>query len=112
MNNSPVINQGIEPGPKAKNITNANVEIIANMPLPSVELSESSLSESLQSVPFWLQSGTTSFFSGFEIFKEMVGEFLGYSNWKLVTQKEIDNFVAQRVEKRIISNNAQRVTAR
>ena len=28
-----------------------------------------------------------------EIFKDMVGEFLGYSDWKLVTQKEIDNFL-------------------
>ena len=27
-----------------------------------------------------------------EMFKNMVGEFLGYSNWKLVTQKEINNF--------------------
>ena len=26
-----------------------------------------------------------------EMFKDMVGEFWGYSNWKLVTQKEIDN---------------------
>ena len=27
-----------------------------------------------------------------EIFKKMIGEFLGYSEWKLVTQKEINNF--------------------
>ena len=27
-----------------------------------------------------------------EMFKDMVGEFLGYSDWKSVTQKEIDNF--------------------
>ena len=25
-------------------------------------------------------------------FKDMIGEFLGYSEWKKVTQKEIDNF--------------------
>ena len=27
-----------------------------------------------------------------EMFKNMLGEFLGYSNWKLVTQKDINNF--------------------
>ena len=27
-----------------------------------------------------------------EMFKNMVGEFLGYSDWKLVTQKEINDF--------------------
>ena len=27
-----------------------------------------------------------------EMFKDMAGEFLGYRDWKLVTQKEIDNF--------------------
>ena len=71
VNNSPVINQGIEPGPNAKNITNANVEMIANMPFPSVETSESpSLLQFLVSV--LLQFGSTSFFSGFEIFKDMV----------------------------------------
>ena len=29
-----------------------------------------------------------------EIFKNMIGEFLGYSDWKLVTQKEINNFAS------------------
>ena len=29
-----------------------------------------------------------------EMFKNMVGEFLGYSDWKLVTQKEINDFAS------------------
>ncbi len=29
-----------------------------------------------------------------DMFKEMVGEFLGYSDWKLITQKEINDFAS------------------
>ena len=36
VKSSPVINQGIEPGPRAKNVTKPNAAMIVKMPVPVV----------------------------------------------------------------------------
>ena len=44
-----------------------------------------------------------------EIFKNMIGEFLGYSDWKLVTQKEINNFASATEDFQWIHVNEKKV---